>query len=144
MATNFRGYLIRATLTNQIFPLEYINEGSWDSTPKQREELKAYRDDNTRDLTRVTAEGMKSVFGFQTRKNLHLVDKIAIQNFFVSAESDHHQRKVNLEYWNDETNQYEIADFYRPDMNFPIQKIINKGIDSDIIYGQLKLEFVEY
>ena len=144
MATNFRGYLIKAVLTNQIFPLKYINEGSWSSTPKQREEIKAYRDDNTRDLTRITAEGMKSVFAFQTRKNLHLEDKIAIQNFFVSAENDHHQRRVTLQYWNDETNQYETADFYRPDMDFPILRIIDDGVNSDIIYGQLKLEFVEY
>lgn len=144
MASNFRGYLIKATLTNQIFPLSYINYGSWDSTPKQREEIKAYRDDNTRDLTRVTAEGMKSVFGFETRANLHLTDKQAIQAFFYNAESDHHQRKVNLQYWNEETNQYETADFYRPDMNFPIRKIIDNGTESDIIYGSLKLEFVEY
>ena len=144
MASNFKGYLIKATLTGQIFPLKYINYESWDSTPKQREEIKAYRDDNTRDLTRITADGMKSVFGFQTRANLHLSEKLEIQNFFVSAESDHHQRKVNLQYWNDETNQYEIADFYRPDMNFPIRKIINDGDNSDIIYGALKLEFVEY
>lgn len=140
MANNFKGYLFKATKTNKIFPMKYINYESWNSTPKQREELKAYRDDNTRDLTRVTAEGMKSVFAFETRNNLHLEEKIEIQNFFTSGESDTHQRKINLEYWNDETNQYETADFYRPDIQFPIRKIL----DNDIIYGSMKFDFVEY
>lgn len=140
MASNFRGYLIKATKTGRIFPLKYINFESWNSTPKQREEIKAYRDDNTRDLTRVTAEGMKSVFAFETRPKLHLAEKIEIQDFFTTGESDAHQRKINLEYWNDETNQYETADFYRPDVQFPIVKVT----EDDIIYGSLKFDFVEY
>ena len=143
MANNFKGYLLKAVKTNQIFPMEYINYESWNSTPKQREELKAYRDDNTRNLTRITAEGMKSVFAFETRTSLHLEDKMLIQNFFYNAEEDseaHHQRKVQLEYWNDETNDYETGYFYRPDIQFPIRKIVG----NDIIYGPLKFEFVEY
>ncbi len=143
MANNFRGYLIKAVKTGQIFPLEYINYESWNSTPKQREELKAYRDDNTRNLTRITAEGMKSVFAFETRANLHLEDKIAIQNFFYNGEDGdegHHQRKIQLEYWNEDSNQYETSYFYRPDIQFPIRKIVG----NDIIYGALKFDFVEY
>lgn len=143
MANNFRGYLFKAVRTNSIFPMKYINYESWNSTPKQREELKAYRDDNTRNLTRVTAQGMKSVFAFETRSNLHLDEKIEIQNFFLNAEEDdeaRHQRKVQLEYWNDETNQYETSYFYLPDIEFPIRKI--QG--NDIIYGSLKFDFVEY
>lgn len=143
MANNWQGYLFKATATNQIFPMKYINYESWSSTPKQREELKAYRDDNTRNLTRVTAEGMKSVFAFETRANLHLEEKMEIQNFFTNAEvgsEAHHQRKVQLTYWNDETNTYETAYFYRPDIQFTIRKIT----DDDIIYGAVKIDFVEY
>lgn len=145
MANNFKGYLFKATATNTIFPMKYINYESWNSTPKQREELKAYRDDNTRDLTRITAEGMKSVFAFETRANLHLDEKIAIQNFFTNAEvysEAHHQRKVQLTYWNDETNTYETGYFYRPDIQFPIRRIIQET--NDIIYGSMKFDFVEY
>lgn len=140
MASNFRGYLLKSTKTGQIFPLKYINFESWSSTPKQREEIKAYRDDNTRNLTRITAEGMKSVFAFETRAKLHLAEKMEIQEFFTNGESDAHQRKINLEYWNDETNSYLTADFYRPDTTFPIVRVT----EDDIIYGSLKFEFVEY
>ena len=71
---------------------------------------------------------MKSVFSFETREGLHLEEKMEIQSFFTSGESDNHQRKINLQYWNDETNQYETADFYRPDSQFPIRKITSDDI----------------
>lgn len=147
MATNWQGYLLKAVKTNQIFPDTYINFGSWDSTPKQREELKAYRDDNTRNLTRVTADGMKSKFGFSTRENLTLEDKIVVQKFFTDAMNAEtnpseavKQRKVELKYWCDEDNSYKTGYFYIPNMNFPIKKITN----DTIFYRELTFQFVEY
>ena len=138
----FQGYLLQATNSNQAntFLNKYINEESWECTPDQREEIKAYRDENTRDLTRITAAGKKSVFSFETRENLHLADKTALINYFYTNESDHTQRKINLTFWNDETGSYDTGDFYRPNMAFKIKKIS----DNDIIYSSLKLEFVEY
>lgn len=147
MATNWRGYLLRAVKTDKKFPSKYIQIESWDSTPKQREEIKAYRDDNTRNLTRVTADGMKSKFAFKTRPNLTLEDKIAIQKFFTDAmeqESDpteaKKQRKVQLQYWDDDSNKYSTGTFYIPNMEFPIRKIT----DDTIYYGELIFSFVEY
>ena len=135
-----RGYLIKATKTGQIFPDTYIAFDSYESEPNHREEIKAYRNDNTRDLTRVTAEGTKSSINFTTRPNLHLADKQAIQAFFTNNESDALERKINLEYWNDEDNDYHIADFYRPDIKFKMKKITN----TDIIYNELTIDLIEY
>lgn len=143
MATNWQGYLLKAVHTNKKFPLEYINFESWDSTPNQREEIKAYRDDNTRDLTRVTASGMKSKFGFTTRENLTLEDKIEIQKFFTDAMVDSEarkQRKVQLTFWNDEANDYKTGYFYIPNMDFPIKKVTNETI----FYREMTFQFVEY
>ena len=140
MATNFAGYLLKATKTDTIFPHKYIALESWESTPDQREELKAYRDDNTRNLTRLTAQGKKSIFSFTTRDRLTLEEKMEIQAFFYDGESDHEQRKINLQFWNEETNSYDTGDFYRPNMNFPIYRIS----DDNIIYKAMKFEFVEY
>lgn len=140
----FDGYLFAACDANfeatQSFPNKYIQYNSWSSTPNQREEIKAYRDDNTRNLTRITAAGKKSVFSFKVRSGLHLVDKIEIQTFFSTYELDHEQRKINLKFWDDENNEYKTGTFYRPNMQFPIIKIT----DDDIIYGELTLEFIEY
>lgn len=147
MSTHWAGYLLKTTKNNKIFPDEYIAHKGWTSTPKQREEIKAYRDDNTRDLVRVTATGKKSKFAFITRPNLTLEDKIVIQKFFTDAEeletdSDtaKNQRKVQLTYWNDELNNYETKYFYIPNMDFTISRITSETI----FYDAMQFTFVEY
>lgn len=147
---NFEGYLFKKTVTQGTstvdvpFPNKYIALDTWDSTPNQREEIKAYRDDNTRDLTRVTAQGKKSKFTFKTRKYLHLAEKKEIQRFFTEGEEqaggDPNQRKIYLTFWNDEDNQYKSGYFYRPNMTFKIYKIT----DNDIIYNEMSFELIEY
>jgi hypothetical protein len=117
----FEGYLLKSG--NDIFPHKYIEFSSWDSTPNQREEIKAYRDDNTRNLTRVTAAGRKTAIAFKTRDNLTLAEKQEIQNFFTSHETNAAERKIPLTFWNDESNSYMTGDFYRPNIKFPIKTI---------------------
>lgn len=136
----FNGYLIKATDTGIIFPNKYIVYESWNSTPNSREEIKAWRDDNTRDLFRITAQGTKSSFSFNVRAGLHLADKISIQQFFTNAEVNHLERKIQLTYWNDEDNTYKTAYFYRPDIEFTIRKIT----DDDIIYNEFSISLIEY
>lgn len=136
----FEGYLLKATSTNEVFPLEYIQWESYDSTPNQREEIKAYRDENTRNLHRVTASGKKSKIVFTIKPGLHLSDKKRIQKWFTDAESNASQRKINIKYWNDEDNKYEIGDFYRTDIDFKIRKVL----PDDLIYKELQITLVEY
>ena len=95
----FEGYLFRST--SGPFPNEYIQFSSWQTTPNQREEIKAYRDDNTRNLTRVTAAGRKTAIQFKTRPHLHLAEKQAIQDFFYTNETNHDERKIPITFWND-------------------------------------------
>lgn len=134
----FAGYLLKSG--NDIFPHQYIQLESWSTTPNQREEIKAYRDDNTRNLTRVTAAGRKTAIQFKTRPHLHLAEKQAIQNFFVDHETDHAERKLPITFWNDESNTYQTAYFYRPNMKFTIEKIT----DDDIVYAEFTFDLVEY
>lgn len=138
-ATDFRGYWLKAVATNKIFPEKYMAEGTWNSTPNQREYIKAYRDDNTRDLTLVPAQGKKSVFQFSTRKNLRLKEKIELISFFTDAEYDHINRIVKLEYWDDENNVYKVGDFYRPNMPFKALR----HTQTDIIYDSLTIDGIE-
>ena len=141
---NFEGYLV-ASVNNSgnviaPFPSEYMAFESYTSAPNQREEIKAYRDDNTRELFRITAEGMKSKIEFKTVKTLHLRDKQAIQSWISGATVDVHQRKVHIKFWDDENNQYKTGYFYIPNMNFPIKRIT----ENDIIYGEIDITFIEY
>lgn len=139
MATNWQGYLLRASMSGQDFPLKYIAFESWDSTPNQREEVKAWREEYSRKLFRVTAPGKMSIFSFTTRDGLHLEDKIAIQNFFYNNEINHEQRTIQLKFWNEETNSYTEGVFYRPNMNFQIKRVEK----NDIIYKEMKFEFIQ-
>lgn len=139
-ASDWKGYFIRDVENEKNFPMKYIKESSYQSTPNQREEIKAYRNENTRNLTRVTATGKKTSISFTTRPNLTLSDKIKIQKFFTDAESNHSQRKVKLKYWNDEDNEYHISNFYRPDIEFRIKK----ATSTDLIYDEITIELVEY
>lgn len=134
----FQGYLLKSG--NDIFPHKYIDYSSWESTPNQREEIKAYRDDNTRNLTRVTAAGRKTAITFKTRDNLTLAEKMEIQNFFTSHETNAAERKVPLTFWNDESNSYKTGYFYRPNTKFQIKSISGK----DITYAAIQIDLVEY
>ena len=136
----FSGYLLKGKQTNTVFPHKYIVLKSWSSTPNQREELKAYRDDNTRNLVRITAEGKKSIFSFDTRDNIHLADKTAIHDWFYANETDHIARKMYLEFWDDENNVYKTGYFYRPNIALPIVRITA----DDIIYASMHIDFIEY
>lgn len=138
---NWQGYFFkRGSSTGKEFPMHYINEKSWTGSPNHREEIKAYRDENTRNLTRVTAKGTKSSFSFETREGLHLADVTAIKKFFTDSESDTQQRKIKLYYWNDEDGNYKTGTFYRPNMDFKIKKVTK----NDIIYDKLTIELIEY
>lgn len=137
--SNWQGYLFKAVATNQIFPMKYIAFDTWESTPNQREEVKAYRDDYTRKLTRITASGKMSTFSFTTIDNLHLADKMAIQKFFTDAETDHIQRNIILQFWNEESNSYTQGVFYQPNPKFKIKRCT----DTDIIYKERTIELIQ-
>lgn len=113
--------------------------GSYSTTPNQREEIKAVRDDYTRDLTRITAPGTKTKISFNTLP-CDLEVKKAIQKFFTDAETDALQRKIQLEYYNEESNTYETAYFYRDDITFGIKK----ATDTNIEYDGFNIILVEY
>ena len=154
----FLGYFIKATKTNAVFPMTYIEFDTYTCTPDQREEIKAYRDENTRELFRITADGMKTKITFSTRKTLYKADKVAILKFFTDAESSEQdastalkQRKVQLTYWNEEEDTYKTSYFYRPNLTFKVKSIIptNRFDTSnnriyDIMYEALDLELIEY
>ena len=137
------GHLIQAVRTGEWLDLGIIQWDSYESTPNQREETKAYRDDNTRDLTRVTASGKKSTFQFKLRP-LNLKQKMEFQSWLGRGEENtqeaHEQRKIQLRYWDDEENTYKTGYFYRPNTTFKILKIEGKMI----WYKELEVKFVEY
>lgn len=135
---DFQGYLFKSNKRN--FPNKYIQYSTYSTLPNSREEIKAYRDDNTRNLTRVTASGTKSSFSFKTRPNLNLTEVKDILKFFTESEESALERKIQLTYWNNEDLEYKTSYFYRADITYTIKQIT----DDNIIYDEMEISLVEY
>lgn len=122
------------------FPMKYLARKGYDCRPKQREELKAYRDDNTRNLTRVTATGLKSSMTLKTLGGLHDAEKREILAWFTSHESDALQRKISLYYYESDSGNYETGNFYRSNSAYTVITTT----ETDIIWDTIEIELVQY
>ena len=122
------------------FLMNAIGEEGYSSKPNIREEIKAYRDDNTRNLTRVTASGMKTQIAIETREKLPDADKIEVLKWFTDHEIMAVQRKITLLYFDIDTSTYKTGTFYRADTEYKIQTI-----QKDKLYWKpFTIELIEY
>ena len=137
--TTFQGYLLKAVATGKVFPKKYINYDSWTCSPSQHEFIKAYRDDNTRDIYLVKAEGEKTAFSFETRGELHDKDMKAIEKWFYDAETDHDIRKIEVQFWDNTQGKYRNIVCYRANPKYKIKRITK----TDIIYNPMTIDLVE-
>lgn len=134
--SDFDGYLVK--FGNVVLPHSYIQYDTYKVVPFQRTELAAYRDNNN-ELHRTTSPNHKTTLKFSIRQ-VHLNEKIAIQQAMRNGLVNETERKYNITYWNDETNTYEQAYFYLVDVTYPILKIVGR----DIIYRSIDYEFIQY
>lgn len=143
MSSPYQGFIVKSVLNNLPMPLQHIAWESFKITPNQREETKAYRDENTRDLTRVTADGMKTAMECKTRP-LWLEEMNELQTWINTAIPDdpeyRKQRKLQLEYWDPEENAYKQGWFYISNLDFTIIKTT----DTRLKYKEQTIKMVEY
>lgn len=132
----FEGYLI--AFGGYILPHKYIQLSSYDTTPNQRTELSAVRDNNNY-LCRVTSPNHKTTIKFTTVP-VNLAEKTEIQVIMSYGLVNSTERKYNVTYWNDETNSYRTSEFYMPDVNYQIRKIDGSNIE----YNPISFELIEY
>ena len=135
--SNYKGYLLKFNGT--VLPNAYLVEYS--STPDQRLDVDGERD-NTGMLHRNTLPAGKTSITFSTHI-LSLDEKIKMQNIIwnaINANGIPQQRKVWVEYWNDETNDYDTGWFYIPD----IQYTVMDANATDIRYSPISIELIEY
>lgn len=131
MATKYKGYLLKNTAVG-IIPNSFLQANNYSCTPNQQSDKNTYTDDDGvlhRDILSHTATKIE----FNTPP-IHLKDKIEFQKYFPS------RTKVELEYWNDETNDYETGTFYVPSISFAYYMIT----ETDIIYNPIRVAFIEY
>lgn len=132
----YSGYLL--SFGSVSLPNRYIAQGTYSITPNQRTELSAYRDNNN-NLQRATSPNFKTKITFSTTI-LELNDKINLQSIIASGIINNTERKVQVTYWNDETNSYHTSYFYIPDVTFTILDTL----DSNIYYNPISYTFIEY
>lgn len=135
----FKGYLIRFPKNNLKFPHNLIAKESYQATPLQRTEIKAYRDSNNL-LRRVTSPNNKTKITFNTIDGLTLTQMQSIRNILNGAMSNSQQRKLNVEYWDDELLAYRTMTAYIPDITYT-PKIITAD---NIKYSAVTFTFIEY
>lgn len=133
----FEGYLMKAFGT--IFPHKYIQASSYQATPSQRQDLDSYQDSQG-NLHRTVVPHDRTKIIFKTVDNLSLAEKQEIQAFFNAAMTNARERKVNLTYWNDESNAYATGSFYIPDVTYPIKRIEA----ANIVYDSVEYHLIEY
>lgn len=132
--SNYNGYLLK--FGNNIMPNKYIT--AFSSTPNQRLETSAERDQNG-NLQRATLSNYKTKISFSTHI-LRLDEKIDFQSIINLSMTNKVQRKCKVTYWNDETNNYHISDFYIPDIEYTAMD----AEKSDITYQPITVELIEY
>ena len=131
MANKFKGYLLRNTAVGKM-PLSFIKANSYSSTPNQVSDKNTYTDENG-ELQRDPLPHTSTKIEFETVP-MKLNQKIQFQKYLPS------RTVVELEYWNDETNDYEIGKFYVPSITFPVYAVWG----NDILYNPIRVAFIEY
>lgn len=134
----FKGYLVK--FGSVELPNSYILQDSGNTaTPNQREELKATRNDKTRKLYRVTADGMISQFSIVIR-SLTNTQRAALRNVMASGLINSKQRKYDVTYWDDEELCYKNAPMYIPDITY--ERVLVG--DDFVLYAPFTMEFIGY
>ena len=137
----YNGYLIKLGGSGgTILPMQYIKVGEYNITPNQRMESEAKRS-VTGYLHRSTVAHTATKVEFNTPIMTNR-DMDNLMYLIRSAWSNTLERKLNLEYYDMETNSYKTGTFYMPDIKFNISRI-----DEDlnlVIYNETRFAFIEY
>jgi hypothetical protein len=132
----YNGYLLKAGST--IIPLSFIRYDTYHIQPKQRQDLDPYRDVNGV-LHRNVVDNMPSVIEFST-PTLYASQLQEFLNLIRDNYSSSKERKLEVTYYDPETDSYKSGDFYMAQPDFSIKQII----DGKIMYNEMTINFIGY
>jgi hypothetical protein len=134
----FNGSLLKVSGTE--FPLTYVLSNSYKVAPNRRLDLDSNRD-ATGELRRTTLEHTATTITLTVKRltNTQLNEMMTfIRNRYI-LESE---KKVSLEYYCPDIDDYKTGTFYLADFEYIIDTI---DIESKIIrYKEFNLDFIEY
>lgn len=137
----YAGYLIKlGGSSGTALPVKYIAINSYKSTPNQRMEAKASRSVDGY-LHRTTVSHVATKIEFTTpvitNKDLAALNTLLSNNFSNTLE-----RKITINYYDQETDTYRNADCYMPDISYEIDHIDKKT--NTVYYNGIRYAFIEY
>lgn len=132
----FSGYLIK--IGEDVFPMRYINEKTYNASVKQRLDLDSYRDANGvlhREVSAHSPTKIELTTIDLTNKTLAEIIRIFQENFINEAE-----RKVLVTYYDVEKDGYDTGEFYISNTRYEIEEIVN----GEVRYKPVRFAFTEY
>lgn len=135
---SYNGYLIK--MGADIFPLFFVFANSYSITPNRRQDIDPQRNADGV-LERNVLDHMPSTISFQTKPMWN--DELAKMMAFIRSHySVEKEKKLVLEYYCPDLDDYQTGEFYVPDITYPINMIDNEK--NKIFYNGFQLDFIEY
>lgn len=137
----FNGYLIKLGGSGgTMLPWKFMKYDAYSSTPDQRMETEAGRA-TTGLLHRTTVEHTSTKIEFETPPMTN-IDVAEFNQLLKSNFTNARERKLTIEYYNEESDGYETAEVYVPDIQYKIERI---DLAANIIhYQSFRVAFIEY
>lgn len=132
----FNGTLLK--LGNTVFPLKYVYKESYEITPNRVQDISPNRNANGL-LMRNPVEHTATTIQLTVKPlwNKDLSEMMAIiRNNYVNEK----EKKLLIEYYSPDIDDYKTGFFYVPDIKYPINLIT----ENKIFYNSFTLEFIEY
>lgn len=136
---SYAGYLIKLGGSGgTVLPTKFIKPEGYEITPNQRMETEAKRS-VTGVLYRSTVEHTATKIEIMTPNmtNEVVAEMMALFREFWTSSIE---RKLDLEYYDIETDTYKTGTFYMPDIKFQI----SHADDNSITYRETRIAFIEY
>ena len=134
----FKGYLIKMGV--DVFPLSFVYKSSYSITPNRRQDIDSTRNANGV-LQRNVLEHTATTISFQT-KPMYNNELNELMSFIRNHYSVEREKKVVLEYYCPDIDDYKVGEFYIPDISYPIDMVDVEN--NRILYREFQLEFIEY
>ena len=137
----YNGYLIKlGGSSGTPLPMKFIKLDGYNISPNQRMEAEAGRS-VTGLLHRTTVAHTASKIEINTPYITNR-DVDEMMTLFRNAWTSTLERKLNLEYYDMETNSYKTGTFYMPDIKFEIDHI--EADINVVVYKEIRIAFIEY
>lgn len=138
----FSGYLIKVGtgLAAVEIPMKYMRYTSYKVTPDQRMEWSAERD-TTGVLHRETVANKPPKIEFETPYMTNS-DIVALNTMIQGKYTVAAERKLDITYYDPESDSYKTAAVYMPDVDYKIYNV--DSTNKKILYEPLRYAFIGY